>query len=224
MCDSLFNIFKKDIQIELVRHAVVVWDDETRESYYTLMVNCPVESIIGYAQDSIAAVRCLIFSGLANKNGDERVLYEILSKHKFDTATYLGSPTDVVVEYRVNEYMQKVINAKVDKKFSEPNYNSRLEEIKSRHRIIIPGEHHGIVAKDFLVKLDSLSFSKNGVKILSFTLHNGVESVKANNVFTESVRTFINNLRPGDSLFIEEIIFIEADRRGRLPSIVLELR
>ena len=225
--DSLFNRFKNDIQIELARHGQVEWDDETRESYYTLMLNCPIEDLVKYVDDSIPAIRCLIFAGLAQNNIDTNLLSKILSKFINDTALYVDSPTDVVVSWSVSDYMQTALKLKKEGRLPNPDldYASILANLKKRPRLLIPGEYHGIVPKDSLLKIDRLTYSKKGYRIVSFTMLNGDEEVTSNNIFTDRIKELIRNTKSGERLFIDGIIAENADKlRRKLPSIVLELR
>ncbi len=69
--DSLVIRFKNDIQIELRRHnEKIVWDDETKKSYYEFLVGCPVECILKHIKDSIPAIRAFVFNGLYFKKAD----------------------------------------------------------------------------------------------------------------------------------------------------------
>ncbi|MES2777778.1 MAG: hypothetical protein V4722_26600 [Bacteroidota bacterium] len=223
--DSLFNIFKKDIQIELARRGCINWDDETKESYYTLMINCPIEDLFKYTDDSISAIRCSIFTGLAQKNAGKDILTGIISKHKNDTAEYINCPTDVVITWNVFEYMQKVMEWKMDRKTHNTDYVSLLKTVRSRFRLNVPGEYHGVISKDNLLKVDSLTYSRKGFRIISFSLENGVESIAMNNLFTDRIKEFIKNTKSGDKLVINEIIIEATDKsRRKLPYQVLEIQ
>lgn len=225
--DSLFNRFKKDIQIELLRHKQIVWDDETRESYYTLMISCPIESLAKYVDDSIPAIRCLIFAGLTQKNADEEFLKPIVSKFKNDTAEYKDSPTDVVITWTVSDFMQTVLRRKIDKKLpnSAGDFESRLKTVRDRVRIVIPGEYHGIIPKDSLLLVDSLTYSSKEYRIVSFSLLDVNKTIITNNFFTEEIRDYIRNMASGDILLITEIVVEDSTKRRRkAPSIMLEIK
>jgi hypothetical protein len=225
--DSLFNRFKNDIQIELRRHGQISWDDETRESYYTLMISCPIESLVKYVDDPIPAIRCLIFGGLAQKNASEELLTQIASKFKNDSAEYKDSPTDVVTTWTVSDFMQTVLKFKIDKKIpnSAGDFESRLKTVRDRFRIIIPGEYHGIISKDSLLVIDSLAYPSKEYKIVSFSLLDINKTIVTNNIFTEEIRNYIRNMASGDFLVISEIFVEDSNKRRRkVPSIALEIK
>lgn len=223
--DSLFSLFKKDIQIELARYKMVNWDDETRKSYYTLMINCPVETLTRYVDDSIPAIRCLVFVGLVNKNADKNLLTEIVNRHKGDTAIYLDSPTDVVNTWIVNEYMQTTLSWKAADKIPGPNYEPRLAAIGNNFHYIVPGLYHGTVPKDSLLKMDSLACSRKGYRVVSFRLNNGTETIPAGNIFTPQIKELIRNTKPGEVLSFEAIIIEDPDgSRQKYVSLSMEIK
>jgi hypothetical protein len=92
----------------------VVWDDETRESYCSVMVNCPTKALVRFTDDSIPAIRGDIFKGLAQINTADSILQEIYKKHRNDTAEYCSRPSSVLHCQLVNEYMEMVVDAKAD--------------------------------------------------------------------------------------------------------------
>ena len=225
--DSLFQLFKKDIQIELARHHYVEWDDETRESYYTLMLTCPTETLVTYVDDSIPAIRCLIFVGLAQKNVDEQLLTEILSKHKNDTAEYIDGATDLVMASRVNLFMKMTLDWKAAQKIPAfaGDFASRLEIVKNKLRVIVPGAYHGLITKEALLSVDSLHCSWKDHKIVSFSLSNGKTTVTTNNVFNEQMKNLIRNTRAGDILYVDDI-WVEISDKGKrkLSYVRLEIK
>jgi hypothetical protein len=102
--DTLFDKFKNDILIEQQENnGRVVWDDETRETYYLLLSTHSIEDLVKYTDDSIPAVRSEIFAGLVQKKADEKILKEIFNKHLSDTAEFTSSPTDVVITWSVRK-------------------------------------------------------------------------------------------------------------------------
>ncbi len=63
--DSLFMEFKNDIEIEQqVNEGRVVWDKETRLTYYLLLKTAPIDSLIKLTNDSNPAIRSEVFMGL----------------------------------------------------------------------------------------------------------------------------------------------------------------
>jgi hypothetical protein len=226
-CDSLFNHFKKDIQFELLRFNQIDWDNETKESYYTLMINCPVKALTKYVEDSIPAIRSIIFDGLAQKNADEGILAQILSNHKNDTAQYIDSPADVGMTWKVKDFMQMVLQWKMDGEIpnAAADFDARLERVKNRFRIIVPGEYHGTVSKDSLLMIDSLTCSKQGCKITSFNLASDTETITTNNIFSEECKQLLRRMKPGELLAIYCIIGVNSEnKRVQYPSIELFIR
>lgn len=210
--DSLFNRFKYDVQIEMLNHFnQIVWDDETKESYYKLMIDCPINCLVKYTDDSIPAIRAIIFGGLVKKNVDDDILGEILDRHKNDTAQFIHSPTDLVMTCTVIGYMQLTFKSKADKKTfnTADDFESRLENLRSSLqetiRIHIPGEYHSMVTKDDLLLIDSLTCTLPGYRIISFNLTSGNKTFSTNNVFTQEIKEFIRTMTSGDCIYIEDI-------------------
>jgi hypothetical protein len=220
--DSLFNRFKKDIQFEQQEHqGRVVWDDETVESYCILMINSPIEVLVKYTDDSIPSVRTSIFGGLVHKNADKDILAAILAKHKNDTAEYTESPTDVVITWNVRDFMQTALKLKAENKLTSANYESRLATVRNRVDIVLPGTYHGTIAKDSLLIVDSLIYSKKDVKIVSFTLTlnkdtSFVEEKSANNYLTAEMKKNISESKAGDYLCIDNIMAEFTDNNKRV--------
>lgn len=228
----LFIRFKNDIQTELFRNQNrVVWDDETRISYYKLMIDCPVECLVKYIEDSIPSIRAIIFVGLAQKNVDQSILEEIFIKHKNDTAYYIDSPTDVVITWTVIGFMQTILKLKADKEI--PNSSGNFEflhenlqkTIREKIRINIPGEYHGKISKEDILLIQSLTCTIDGVRVISFKLTIDNETFETNNIFSENIRKAIRNMKVGNRLYIEDITveFPEKEFR-KLPSIMLEIK
>jgi hypothetical protein len=206
--DSLFNRFKYDVQIHPNR---IVWDDETKESYYKLMIDCPINCLVKYTDDSVPSIRAIIFEGLVEKNADDDILGEILDKHKNDTAQFIHGPTDLVMTWTVSRYMQIKLKSKsYNKTFNTAdNFESRLENLRSRlkktNRIYIPGEYHGMVTKDDLLLTDSLTCTLQGYRVISFSLISDTKTFSTNNVFTQEIKDFIRTMTSGDRIYIDDI-------------------
>ncbi|MCC6186493.1 MAG: hypothetical protein IT256_05005 [Chitinophagaceae bacterium] len=228
--DSLFKRFKNDVQDEHYSNkGRVVWDDETDESFYFLMSNSPIESLIKYTDDSIPAIRAQIFVGLAQKGADESILKEILDNHLEDTAEFIEGVTDLVQRWTVNGYMQFVYDLKWKGKLQMVDFNDRLVKIKENKKnefhILIPGARHNTITNENLLKIDSLVFSKEGFRILSFTIHIGKKTLTANNVITGRIKRLIRKLKPKDVIYIDEIKGIGPDKmERRLNPIILKIK
>lgn len=214
--DSLFNRFKYDVQIEMLNHPNQIgWDDATKESYYKLMIDCPINCLVKYTDDSVPFVRAIIFGGLVEKNVDDDIIEEILDRHKNDTGQFIYSPTDLVTTWTVSGYMQQLKRkSKADNKTfnTADDFESRLENLRSRLqetiRIYIPGEYHSMVTKDDLLLIDSLTTSQ-GFRIISFNLTFVTTSItktfSTNNVFTQEIKEFIRTMTSGDRIYIDYI-------------------
>jgi hypothetical protein len=207
--DSLFNRFKYDVEIEMLNNQIA-WHDATKESYYKLMIDCPINCLVQYTDDSVPAIRAIIFGGLVEKNVDDDILGEILDRHKNDTAQFIHRAVDVVMTWTVVGYMQ-LKKRKADKKTfnTADDFESRLENLRSRlqktFRIYIPGEYHGMVTKDDLLSIDSLTGTLQGYRIISFDLISDTKTFSTNNVFTQEIKEFIKTMTSGDRIHIDEI-------------------
>lgn len=220
--DSLFNRFKYDVQIEMLNHSnQIVWNDATKESYYKLMIHCPINCLVKYTDDSIPAIRAIIFGGLVEKNVDDDILGEILDRHKNDTAQFIYSPTDLVITWTVSRYMQLKLRSQADNKTvnTADDFESRLENLRSSLRetirIYIPGEYHGMVTKDDLLLIDSLTCTLQGFRIISFNLISGTKTFSTNNVFTQEIKEFIKTMTSGDRIYIADIRVESSDKTIR---------
>jgi hypothetical protein len=210
--DSLFNRFKYDLEIEtLNRFDDISWHDETKESYYKLMIHCPIECLVKYTDDSIPAIRAIIFGGLVEKNVDDDILDEIMGRHKNDTAQFILSPTDVVMTLTVRDYMQSFLRMKANSKTfnTDHDFDSRLENLRSSLqetiRVYIPGEYHSLVTKDDLLLIDSLTGTLQGYRIVSFDLITDTKSFSSNNIFTQEIKEFIRTMKSGNWIYIADI-------------------
>ncbi len=210
--DSLFIRFKYDIQIELLNHQIS-WHDATKESYYKLMIDCPINCLVQYTDDAVPAIRAIIFDGLIAKNVDDDILGEILDRHKNDTAQFILTPGCVVNTWTVSQYMQIKMRSKANNKTSNTAdyFESRLENLRKSlqetARVYIPGEYHGQVTKDDLLSIDSLICTLPGHRIVSFDLIavSGTKTFSTNNVFTQEIKDFIKTMTSGDRIYMEEI-------------------
>jgi hypothetical protein len=216
--DSLFMEFKKDIEIEQQEHnGRVVWDNETRLTYYLLMQTAPIDSLIKYTNDSNPAVRSEIFTGLARKDIDEEILNKIIDKHISDTAKFTLMPTDISSTWIVIDYMKLILQWKLNKELRIVDYNKELEKLKNDFYIIIPGADHGLISKDELMKVDRLTCSNDGCKIISFTLHVGDKSAKSNNnALTKKMKRFISKANHNDMVCFEDLRIERPDKSFRI--------
>lgn len=193
------------------------------------MLNCPVESLVEHVEDSIPAIRCMIFHALAEKKASKALLEKIVLKHKNDTALYVNSSTDAQINWTVKGYMGLVLEWRLDNKVPTPDYKSRLKDIRIRNenriRVIIPSEYHSTVVKDSLLAIERLKFSVDGSNIISFSLTHDDTTIETSNVFTENVKDFIRMIAYGDKVVIDDILVEVPDKSiRRLNPIVLTIR
>ncbi len=199
--DSLFEQFVKDIETEQAYHeGVVKMDDETRESYYLLMINSPVEALIKYTDHANAAVRCLIFSGLVNKNADDETLKEIVEKHQIDTAVFKP--------WKVGEYMKITLEYRTSDRI---DYEKRLSTLRQYPHVLIPGLRHGRISRDDLLRADSLKYSHVFINVQSFVMSFKVgdriiDRQSDSHLFTSAMKRRIKKLRTGDRVFFNDIM------------------
>lgn len=220
--DSLFRNFRRETEIEHKRYGCTGRDDETDEAYYLLMSISPIDALVAYTNDSIPSVRAQIFVGLAQKNADEMTLKQILDRHITDTAKFSLCSTDVVIGWTVREYMQFMFDHRGDSRLINVDYKARLADIRSRFRIIIPGAHHGIIRRDLFLRVDSLTCSSSGLRIISFELTIRNKTIKTSNVFTKEIKSEIGSLKPSERVFFDEIRAEGSDKKIRnLASISL---
>ena len=209
--DSLFEIFKHDVQLELQnRDHCLRLGDETMVSYYLLLNHSTVESLTKHTDDSIPTIRALIYTGLAQKNADDSVLKKIYTNHCNDTATYTSCSTCVVTTWTVEEYMKFVLDAHSKNKIRRINYEERIDKIRDKirdkFRVIIPGERHNRIKAKAFLKVDSLVCSDSNFSIASFVLSNGTETIKSqSNLLTSEMKEIIKSRKNGGRIFIENI-------------------
>ncbi|MEI6854123.1 MAG: GldM family protein [Bacteroidota bacterium] len=211
--DSLFKEFKLDIHDEQYMHGDVVWDDETRTTYYTLLDNCSIDTLIKYTDDSNAAVRSYMYLGLLQKNADEKILKKILRKHKKDKANFSVSPTDVLLQYTVKGFMEMHFKFKTDKHLYIPDYKTQIESIRKEHSngfSFIAGEHHGLINKNDLLLADSLNCDFKNFKIVSFTMTITKDTTYCSeeslgNHISATMKEKINEAKNGSKIWFEDI-------------------
>lgn len=207
--DSLFEQFVKDIETEQAYHeGVVKMDDETRESYYLLMINSPVEALVPYTDHANAAVRCLIFSGLVNKNADEETLKEIVEKHQNDSVAYISRSTDLQFSWKVCEYMKLTLEHRTSERI---DYEKRLSDLRQEPHFLLPGLRHGRISRDDLLCADSLKYSLDFINVQSFVMCFKVgerinDRKSTSHLFTPAMKRRIKKLRPGDRVYFEDIM------------------
>ncbi len=210
--DSLFARFREDILAEMYMHnGRIVWDNETRESYYTLLSICTAEDLLRYVDDSVPAVRAKIFSGLAEKTTDNMLLRNITDRHKNDTIEVTYAITDVVVERSVIGYMEEYVNWHANKQVKYRDWGKLAANARKERFTLIRGAHHGIIHKDTLLVTNSLQSPIGRLRIISFTLSTlaadgSVDEFRSeDDRLTSQMKARLSRLWSGDRLFIDEI-------------------
>lgn len=219
--DSLFYKFKVNIEILQKEHSGTVgMDTETKESYYLVLSSCSTNDLIKYTNDTNAFVRSYIFAGLLQKRVKKKEILKILEIHKNDTAKFICSSADVIVQWRVNEFMKTLMVLKSEGKLGHINYKKRIEELRNRTSsetaILIEGIHHGLIDKDKLLKNDSLFLTVNKMKIVSFSLYitNSKEIGEfksSSNVLTNEMKNAIRKAESGTILTFDDLKVVYDD-------------
>ena len=220
--DSLINSFRNDVRIEQREYGRVMWDDETKESFYLLVITLCVDDLKKYVSDSNPVVRSSVYAALAHKNADDKILREILAAHQYDTATF-KSGGDAVITWTVRDHMKTGLDLKTEGKLTPFDYQAALERIRMRPKFIIPGCHHNIVNKDSLLSISQLKYSVDGSKVVSLKLTVGEKTVSANDLSGHEIKEMIRSLHPGERIFIDDIRATVQGKSVKLPSLVLKI-
>ena len=206
--DSLFEVFKNDIEyLQSFNDGIVVWDDDTREDYYLLINNSPIDTLTAYVNNSHGAIRCLIFSGLLNKTSDEELIKGIITRYMNDTTSFSYMSADVVTSWTVGEYLQTALTYKKDMKF---DISDRLKEIRLTPRLVLHGERHGIMQKEDMLRIDSLIYNTGDRTIISFSMTGTKDTAihqmrSASNSLTSAMKEYLRETVSGDSIYFEDI-------------------
>ena len=206
--DSLFEVFQNDMEyLQSFNDGIVVWDDDTRENYYLLINNSPIDTLIAYVNNSHGAIRCLIFSGLLNKTSDEELIKGIVTRYRNDTTSFSYMSADVVTSWTVGEYLQTALAYKKDMKF---DFSARLKEIRLTPRLVLPGERHGSMKREDMLRIDSLIYNTGDRTIISFSMTGTKETAihqmrSASNSITSAMKEYLRETFPGDSIYFEDI-------------------
>lgn len=217
--DSLFKVFENDITIEQSLHdGNVIWDVDTRESYYYLLKVAPIDSLINFIDNSNAAIRCSIFDGLLSKKANKKTLEKIYYKYRNDSAIYYNAATDFRIYFRVNDYMKLSIDNYDNKK--KVDYKKMLTEILKQKNNILPGVRHDNIRKEEIVKVDSLNFDSKVFKVLSFNaifVRNKESEVfkVESKFFTNEMKEKILLLKSGDRIYFDDIKVLTKDGTKR---------
>ena len=205
--DSLFKLFKKDIETEQKEHSGrVFWDDETKKTYYSLMNICSNDKLLNLIEDSNGIIRAYMFLGLVRNNIDIKLQLAILDNHINDTTKFTEATGCVVQTWKVIEYMQMIFKVKQEKKIQKINYKQEIDKINNEPRIVIKGARHGVIEKEKLRDLDTIAFSKYGVNVSSFSIFVDTNTIySSSNKLTETMKAEIEKLEKEDKIYFDDI-------------------
>jgi hypothetical protein len=213
--DSLFNKFRKDIELEQKENSgLILIEYETKISFYSLLAYSTVENLIKYTNDTSAYIRANVYLGLLERDVKQPVLKNILDLHKNDSAKFISKGGCVKTSWRVNELMKFALVNKSKNKSKNINYKERIQQLESQKPIELLLRHisHNIIEKDQLLKSDSLTFSDSNIKIKSFSIYlNEQEFQSRNNYLTEEMKSSIKMSKSGDKIYFENIKVIWND-------------
>ncbi len=189
-----------------------------------------MECILKHIKDSIPAIRAFVFNGLYFKKADSKLLKEIQDRHKYDSAKFVERPTDLVISWKVIEYMETIFKWKIEKMEmgSQNELESRLknvnDRIQNKIRIKIPGEYHGLISKEHFLCIDSLQCTVTEYRIKSFNLNVEGQTFIGKNRITKEMKDSIRHLKTGGKLTFEEILIETIDKKlRRIGSFNLEI-
>lgn len=225
--DSLFAIFKTDIDIETTENENYIrFDKDTKLSYYTLIENCTVEDLQQYTNDNHPLVRAYIFSALISKGLDSSTTQRLLAVHKNDTIRFsTGQPR---MDWSVIAYMKWVVDLKGNNALRNVDYKVRIAHLQARNTegIYFEGIRHNMIPKNNLMQLDSLVFRGRNMTINSFILTIDETSYEStSNKITSEMKTALANSVNGDILILHNIKVIDEDSRLRhLNAIQLKIK
>lgn len=216
--DSLFKKLQTDIAFEQKQNdGCVILDDDTRLTYYSLILYSSVNELLKFSDDTSAAIRCLLYSGIIMKNVENNILLEFEKKSLYDTARVCFKTMNIPIYYTVYEYIEgeKKINAK--KKYKDFNLENKIKVIRSKPEIVFQGEEHNIILKETLLKTDSLTCSDPILKITSFVLTiNGKKLKSHRNIITEKMKRLIKKSESNDKIYFEDIKIECPDKSVRM--------
>ncbi len=227
--DSFFRNFKKDVLLVQQENAgKVVFDDDTKISYYTLLENSSVQDLLDYTNDDNAFIRSYIFGGLLRKGLSEQLALKILENHKNDTAKFVVQDGCVITHWTVKSYMEFAAKLKSTNDLNDIDYKSAIKIIKNQDviKLKIDGVRHGNVIKNTLLDIDCLELTTEKIKLVSFSLF--VDEQKFNSMscnLTQDMKLAIENAEIGQVLYFEEIKVLGEDNIERqLASMTLRLK
>ena len=209
--DSLYNEFKSDIKIlQQKNKESLIWDNDTRLTYYSLMDICSNETLLKFIDDSNSIVRTYMYLGLLRNNEDSILQKEILQKYRNDTTKFRENTGGCVSwPWKVINHMEWNFKAKQENHLEKINYKKEIEKINNEQRFVINGARHGIIKKEKLQELDSLTYSISECKVNSFDIYIDAKRkfsfTSSDNRLTETMKKEIKKMQSGDGLYFDNI-------------------
>jgi paraquat-inducible protein B len=227
--DSLFDVFKQNIEFERKENnGIIIWDDETKLSYLYIIQNCSNETLKKYTNDLDAAVRYYMFTGLTFKAIDSNELKTLLLSHLNDTAKFsFASSCTVFIDAKVIDEMTMAYES--FRKNTDNSYidytKTEIARIQAKPHLIINGLHHKVISKDDILKLASLVLSDKSLRIVSFTIQFGKKTIKnPSNIISDRIKRNFAKLKSGDDICINEIKAEFENSTRQIRSIYLKIK
>jgi len=233
--DSLFKEFRSDIieqeNDEQVLNRIYL-DDKSKLRYYSFLQAASIDDLITHMNDSSAAMRCLIFSGLVGKGANREILVDIANEHKSDSADVSHISSDVANGNTVSDHIQAVLKWSIDYPQSKIDYASRIEKIKARRVVVIDGaNYYDEIKIDALSELDSIYCTEKLMNIISFELYvRGKVYKSESNHLTTEMKNALQQVNRNDKLSFDDIrVLIAADSTNagevrKVANIALEIK
>lgn len=92
-----------------------------------------IATLITYTDDIHPLIRAYMFLGLVRTNIDKNMLQQIILKHANDTVEFSVKSVDVLVKWKVIDFMKMVLDAKSQNKLRELDYLKEVEKISSKY-------------------------------------------------------------------------------------------
>lgn len=227
--DTLFLQFRQDVETEQREYAGhMILDDDTKESYYRLIHFSSVNDLLQHTNDPNMYIRSSVFGGLLQKKIKKEVLEKIIESHRNDTAIFSSKGGDVVIQWKMSEYMQLGFNAWSSGQLTKIDYVQELEKLKaaSMYKLELEGLRHGIMEKERLLKTDVLKLKDSTLKIVSFTLYTDEAEISStDNRLGPEMKKWIEKTETSGLVIIDNIKVIGPDRKTwQMPGQVIRLK
>lgn len=227
--DSLFLQFRQDVETEQGENAGrMILDDDTKESFYMLIHYSSVKALLKYTNDPNVYIRSSVFGGLLQKKIKKSVLERIIEEHRYDSALFKSKGGDVVIQWKMSEYMQLGFNTWLSGQLTKINYVQELEKLKaaSMYKLELEGLRHGIMEKERLLKTEVLNLKDSTIKIVSFTLYTEDAEISCmDNRLGPEMKKWIEKTETRGLVIIDNIKVIGPDSKTwQMPGQVIRLK